>query len=529
MTQYADVAHPCSFIVDETGIQESDYHILLQNENGPCPLLAAANCLVLKGTITLPSNCVGAGLVTIDQLINILAEKILSNHETGQADHHVQEVLTIFPNLQYGMDVNPKFIAGPTGVEYTMHLNAFDLLHIELVHGWLLEPDADEYDIIGNKTYNQLVNMVIEGNDAAAQLEGLHSFSGPMSPEHEALSTKATQGSIVKDFLERTGHQLTQYGLNVLHEYLKEGQIVVFFRNNHFNTMTKHDGLLHLLVTDLGYANISTVVWEKFDVISGDTEYVNAKFVPTPSYDAGTSFAPSGEQVANNGQSQADYQLALQMSRENGPTTQATGQPQPGTASSTSYSSEMEAARQASLQEYNRANPNALLPTIVQDDRTSSASSYVASFEQGMNSLSEGVRQAGEAASSMFQPAPPVDPHPTGNSHAVGAGGVTSSSQLQQASSWGTVATGVPNQLPSQEEQDHMMAMQLQRQEENERRNQNPNHMVDQQRSQNLAVAMARKERSREQTRAARPGPPPERVATAPNSRAGKDGNCVIS
>ena len=52
-----------------------------------------------------------------------------------------------------------------------MELNAFDLLKIGLVHGWLLEPDAQEYEWVGENTYNQLVNLVIEGNDASARLQ----------------------------------------------------------------------------------------------------------------------------------------------------------------------------------------------------------------------------------------------------------------------------------------------------------------------------------------------------------------------
>lgn len=66
--------------------------------------------LILKKSITLPSNCVGAGVVTIEQLTNILAEKILSaNQDSEGRNFHINEVLKIFPNLQFGMDVNVSF------------------------------------------------------------------------------------------------------------------------------------------------------------------------------------------------------------------------------------------------------------------------------------------------------------------------------------------------------------------------------------------------------------------------------------
>lgn len=278
-----------------------NYHILLQNKNGACPLLAAANILVLKKVITLPPDCIKVGVVTIEELTNILAEKILSNKTASV--HHINEVMQIFPNLQFGMDVNPNFTAGPSGVEYTIELNAFDMLHIELVHGWLLHPEDQEYEWVANQSYNQLVNIVIEGNDAIVKLKDT---SQKNDCDVDELSNKATRGTVVRGFLDRSSHQLTQYGLTVLHEYIKEGNMVIFFRNNHFNLLTKFEDNLYLLVTDFGYASVDSVIWEKLDVIDGDTEYVNGDFKVPPPNDHQNSDAKTG-----------DYQLALQLSREN--------------------------------------------------------------------------------------------------------------------------------------------------------------------------------------------------------------------
>lgn len=212
------------------------------------------------------------------------------------------------------MDVNPKFTAGPTGVEYTMELNAFDLLRIGLVHGWLLEPDAQEFEWVGENTYNQLVNLVIEGNDASARLQQRSDVDDCKIDE---LSNQATRGTVIRNFLDRSAHQLTQHGLFVLHEYVKEGDMLVFFRNNHYNTLTKNNENLYLLVTDFGYANVNDVVWEKLDVIDGDTEYVTGEFKVPPAIKYHSSAVATGEQlVANSAQSQADYHLALQLSRD---------------------------------------------------------------------------------------------------------------------------------------------------------------------------------------------------------------------
>ena len=40
--------------------------IVLQNVNGPCPLLGAINCLVLRGAMELPAGARAAGFVDLD-------------------------------------------------------------------------------------------------------------------------------------------------------------------------------------------------------------------------------------------------------------------------------------------------------------------------------------------------------------------------------------------------------------------------------------------------------------------------------
>ena len=59
---------------------------------------------------------------------------------------------------------------------------------------------------------------------------------------------------------------------------MKDGQLAVFFRNNHFSTMVKEGGSLHLLVTDLGFLDQKDVVWETLDSVQGDTVFVDKQF-----------------------------------------------------------------------------------------------------------------------------------------------------------------------------------------------------------------------------------------------------------
>jgi ubiquitin carboxyl-terminal hydrolase MINDY-1/2 len=459
--------------------------------------------------------------VTIEELTSVLAEKILLNHHTGNNDHHINEVMKIFPNLQFGMDVNPKFTAGPTGVEYTMELNAFDLLSIELVHGWLLEPDAQEYEWVGNNTYNQLVNIVIQGNDASAALQ-----QNPNVENHDQLSHQATQGSVIHHFLERSGHQLTQYGLQVLHEYVKEGDMVVFFRNNHFNTLTKYEGHLYLLVTDFGYADVASVVWEKLDVIDGDTEYVDGQFKVPPPVKHHVSSAATGEQmVANNLQANSDYQLALQLSRE----TEADANPSlsSGAASTTTpnkhpskHDLEMEQAKQASLLEQQQQLPMYEQPRgdEVMDAHVSAAMAPSIKTTTTTTTTTVTTTSLGKDT--------PVDQHsqPT----------VASIPKNILAPN---VSVGIPITGMSQEDRDRMLALQLQRQEEEDRKVAIETERATNAASEHVARVMQQEEenaRGQYQDAAAVARPSPMRAAHLVQPQRAKVGGskengCVIS
>lgn len=86
------------------------------------------------------------------------------------------------------------------------------------------------------------------------------------------------QGELIKSFLRNTASQLTFYGLFCLQDGLKERELCVFFRNNHFGTMFKFEGELYLLATDQGYINQPDLVWEKLNEVNGDTLFMTGNF-----------------------------------------------------------------------------------------------------------------------------------------------------------------------------------------------------------------------------------------------------------
>jgi hypothetical protein len=344
-----------------------------------------------------------------------------NNMETSHHEYHLNEVLSLLPSLQHGMDVNPKFTS-PTGVEYTSNLAAFDSLGVELVHGWLIDPNDEEtLSVVGEKSYNELVEFVIGGSEAQEKVEKLNDAliqkehelgfhenvtqsrdvccaretnaqhdtqllsgeensrgsdntssgkeTGAQKPDpgssneqsasdrndclvneedsdadnktqevpntedakftlqneiaelREKIGTQSdlvSKSSTINDFLTSSCHQLTYHGLEQLHSHLPTDALCVFFRNNHFATLTKHNGTLYLLVTDLGYANTPEIVWEKLDAIDGDTEYAN-EFFNRPNVReelkpaAGPTIAPE-LLLAQRSQKESDHALALALS-----------------------------------------------------------------------------------------------------------------------------------------------------------------------------------------------------------------------
>jgi len=86
--------------------------IILQSRNGPCPLLAIANALILKGSLVLHSDLGG---ISHSDLTNLIADYIFRT--TGKtlrtSDENdkkkVDDVISLLPKLHFGLDVNVKF------------------------------------------------------------------------------------------------------------------------------------------------------------------------------------------------------------------------------------------------------------------------------------------------------------------------------------------------------------------------------------------------------------------------------------
>ncbi|MEQ2165155.1 Ubiquitin carboxyl-terminal hydrolase MINDY-1 [Goodea atripinnis] len=203
---------PAYYLVKWITWKEKKTPIITQSENGPCPLLAIMNTLFLRWK-------------------------------------NMSDAMAVLPKLSTGLDVNVRF-TGVTDFEYTPECIVFDLLNIPLYHGWLVDPQSPEMvAAVGKLSYNQLVEKIIDC-------------------KHSADSSRVSEGLVAEQFLESTATQLSYHGLCELNTTAKEGEISVFFRNNHFSTMIKYKGFLQE----------ESMVWESLHNVEGDGNFCNSDF-----------------------------------------------------------------------------------------------------------------------------------------------------------------------------------------------------------------------------------------------------------
>jgi len=299
--------------------------ILLQSANGPCPLLALCNVLLLRNQISLSQH---TRYVSFNELVEMVsgflfdANASASTGDGTAADlrENLESCLEILPRLNVGLDVNVKF-ASATDFEYTRELAVFDLLDIHLFHGWLVSKhDETAFKAFGHLSYNQVVERLIAMHDVQQKQREAADNQGETELGLEAERI-VEEGMLIQDFLDRTASQLSYDGLLELHEVARERQLSVFFRNSHFNTLLKYEHSLYLLCTDIAFAH-SHVCWEKLDEVDGDTSYCDAQFrvneaqteeaaaLAAAQAAQDSLFAPTGAET------DGDAKLALQLMQE---------------------------------------------------------------------------------------------------------------------------------------------------------------------------------------------------------------------
>ncbi|RKP10037.1 hypothetical protein THASP1DRAFT_28187 [Thamnocephalis sphaerospora] len=324
--------------------QHRRLRVITQNENGPCPLLAICNVLLLRGDIEILP--VDRPVVTTAYLLELLGDRLLrmlsdaprtastcqasSRKSLEQHEGAVNVALRMLPGLQHGLDVDPKF-SSPRGFVQNDGLSVFQAFGIELVHGWCVDPqDEGAWEVLCRRYqgYNSVAELVARGDYAGKGLvvdqPGYKHASDPASQaprDDDAIDMDGTQrmdlvhdALIAQQFLEANATQLTFHGLQTLTESIPDNHLCILFRNNHFATLYKHpDQTLYLLVTDASLAGQSSAAWENLSDVYGSTsEMVDSNFCPQRAIDdyARHESDPSASGI------DADFALALSLQQE---------------------------------------------------------------------------------------------------------------------------------------------------------------------------------------------------------------------
>ncbi|KAH9893863.1 hypothetical protein F4778DRAFT_748750 [Xylariomycetidae sp. FL2044] len=281
--------------------------ILVQNANGPCPLLALVNAL----TLSTPADQTQSNLVealrsreqiSLGFLLDAVIDELMSNRHAG-SDAPLPDMIELhkfLEGLHTGMNVNPRFIPPDDSVkaqqpnplrllspergtlvpgtfETTQDMTLYAAFSIPLIHGWLPPTDDPAYGAFMRQTssYDDVQSLLFGEEELQYRLS---SSATGLSEQEQQLYKDIIS---IKEFLSETATQLTPWGLEVITESMEPGTISILFRNDHFSTLYRHPQThqLFTLVTDAGYYTHDEVVWESLaDVIGKRAEFFSGDF-----------------------------------------------------------------------------------------------------------------------------------------------------------------------------------------------------------------------------------------------------------
>ncbi|KAJ5222162.1 Protein of unknown function DUF544 [Penicillium citrinum] len=277
--------------------------ILIQNKNGPCPLLALINALVLRAEPNTQPPIIKA-LRTREQIsLGLLIEALFDELTTCLGPHQefpdIEALTQFLTMLHTGMNVNPRLTLeteDSLGTFFqTPDIQLYSTFGIPLIHGWVAswsDPAHSAMTRVGQ--YHEDIQLL---HFHKQELEDRVMQGQSLSPDEEQ---KMADIQAIQQFVDvENATQLSPFGLTQLSTRLAPGSISILFRNDHFSTLYKHpeSHQLYTLVTDAGYANHAEVVWESLVDVTG----FNAEFLAGDFRAVGHGPSGSGGPADNTG------------------------------------------------------------------------------------------------------------------------------------------------------------------------------------------------------------------------------------
>ncbi|KAK3304139.1 uncharacterized protein B0T15DRAFT_512332 [Chaetomium strumarium] len=326
--------------------------ILVQNANGPCPLVALVNALTLttpdQANTALVEALRSREQVSLGLLLDAVFDELMSERRT-QPDvplPDVTELYSFLKGLHTGMNVNPRFIPAPEVVtafkrtslthlhptertdmipgtfEHTKEMALYSTFSVPLIHGWLPSKDDAVYEAFARQaaSYEDAQNLLFREEELEEKLCNHHEG---LTPEEQQIYQDILT---IKSFLSISATQLTRFGLDVIKKAMKPGSVAILFRNDHFSTLYRHPQTLELLtlVTDAGYAGHAEVVWESLVDVNGESaEFFSGDFRLVGGVTHDQPGPPAGDQGGNDGWT------TVQGRRGRSQSTQQNGSPEP--------------------------------------------------------------------------------------------------------------------------------------------------------------------------------------------------------
>ncbi|KAL3458937.1 hypothetical protein BJX64DRAFT_209559 [Aspergillus heterothallicus] len=322
---------------DTTGTLR-DSPMLIQNKNGPCPLLALVNALVLRAAGQSSPPPIVRALRTREHIsLGLLIEALFDELTTrlGPDDElpDIEALSRFLTMLHTGMNVNPRLTLESNDMAGTFlqteDIKFYSTFGVPLVHGWIAAPTTDASSALERiGQYHEDIQLLPFRKQ---ELEDRVFQGAALSTEEERVMGDIQAIQQFTDVDNAT--QLSNFGLDQLSKTLQPGSFSILFRNDHFSTIYKHPLLqtLFTLVTDAGYSNHAEVVWESLVDVTGSNAGFYAGDFRVVSQHTPQNPSPAGPRTSSrdasrhtarslSAQEQADadyaYALSLQYQEE---------------------------------------------------------------------------------------------------------------------------------------------------------------------------------------------------------------------
>ncbi|KAF7563228.1 hypothetical protein G7046_g935 [Stylonectria norvegica] len=282
--------------------------ILIQNANGPCPLVALVNALTLTTPADIPDTSLVQVLrsreqISLNLLLDAVFDELMSPRRTNSEDAlpDVSDLYAFLQSLHTGMNVNPRFIPTPQMVnaykrtslthlhptergelipgtfENTAEMSLYAAFSIPLIHGWLPPRSLPAYGALERRgaSYEDVQNLLFQALELDAKADD------PETTMHQDEQDLYHDILLIRHFMNTSATQLTPWGIEVIGKAIRPGTFAILFRNDHFSTLYCHPETMQLLtlVTDAGFKSHDEIVWETLADVNGErTEFLSGDF-----------------------------------------------------------------------------------------------------------------------------------------------------------------------------------------------------------------------------------------------------------